>query len=117
MDNIVSFETAKRLKEAGFPQPEPQRGQVWYSKHRAEYLVYNVDEFGADYSCGSLSFVGRSLSADDCVFAPTATDILRLFNNAICISVSPDRISFDFYVNQPLSIHFMLMKALAELVE
>lgn len=30
MSNIISFETAVKLKEAGFPQPVPQVGQVWY---------------------------------------------------------------------------------------
>ena len=31
MKNLVSFETAKALKAAGFPQPEPEFGQFWYS--------------------------------------------------------------------------------------
>jgi hypothetical protein len=30
MKNVVSFETAKRLKNAGFPQPNYEFGQVWY---------------------------------------------------------------------------------------
>lgn len=31
MADFVSFETAKKLKAAGFPQPEPAVGQVWYN--------------------------------------------------------------------------------------
>lgn len=53
----TTFETSKRLKDAGFPQPEPQyrhTRQVWY------------DTQGIDW------FFGGSAE----YFAPTATDIL-----------------------------------------
>lgn len=30
MNNVVTPETAQRLKDAGFPQPEPKPGQVWH---------------------------------------------------------------------------------------
>lgn len=55
MNDVVSFETALRLKEAGFPQPEPHYRQVWYDE-RGEDLLFEVS---AEY------------------FAPTATNILR----------------------------------------
>lgn len=33
--DITTYETSKRLKEAGFPQPEFQTGQLWYNQHKA----------------------------------------------------------------------------------
>lgn len=30
MSNIITFETAVKLKEAGFHQPAPQVGHIWY---------------------------------------------------------------------------------------
>ena len=77
MKNIVTFETAQRLKEAGFPQPEPERGQVWYNETGEEYFITNTGGACVDYACGDYWYVDRSLSADGCVFAPTATDILQ----------------------------------------
>ena len=63
----VTFETAKRLGEAGFPQPEHE--------HDKERFWYQRD--------GSLIFLGHTVD-DHCepieggsYFAQTATDILR----------------------------------------
>lgn len=65
--HTVTFETAKRLAEAGFPQPEHE--------HDKERFWYQRD--------GSLIFLGHTVD-DHCepieggsYFAPTATDILR----------------------------------------
>ena len=38
MKNTVSFPTAQRLKAVGFPQPEPESGQVWYEGQKAYVL-------------------------------------------------------------------------------
>lgn len=63
----VSFETAKRLAEAGFPHPKPESNN--------ERFWYQLD--------GSLIFLGHTVD-DHCepieggsYFAQTATDILR----------------------------------------
>lgn len=41
MKKIVSFETAKALKDAGFPQPAPEAGQFWYlDEHDISGSVY-----------------------------------------------------------------------------
>jgi hypothetical protein len=82
MKNVVTFETAKRLKDAGFPQPEPKAGQGWYDPDFGLFLcgkrclVYNRQRniFYLD--------TGHTLNKQitlfqECVFAPTATDILR----------------------------------------
>ncbi len=77
MKNIVRFETAKRLKEAGFPQPEPERGQVWYTEYRKTYIILSgdktihghIESWGVMEVINILRIYGRA-------FAPTATDIL-----------------------------------------
>jgi len=83
--DIVSFETAKRLKEAGFPQPEHKsQGQVWYSG--GHYAIYVAA--GEFLRCGFVSKKGENfetlfdrrarMKIENEIFAPTATDILRL---------------------------------------
>lgn len=57
----ISFETAVRLKEAGFPRPAPRDGQFWYTKHGR---IGTVTDEAAWTDNGE-------------VFAPTATDILE----------------------------------------
>ncbi len=79
MKNIVSFETARRLKEAGFPQPEPEVGQVWVEPEGIAYVIALIrdTEFWGRY----MNHVDR---IDECdiseikndAFCPTATDIL-----------------------------------------
>lgn len=84
MKNIVSFETAKRLKDAGFPQPEFDTGQFWYNQYKAITFVgrWEVPDGGVDKSfcCMSVSS-GRTDKIvpvkHDAFFAPTATDILE----------------------------------------
>ena len=45
MDKVI-FETAKRLKESGFPQPKFAAGQFWYDKDGQLLLVYGVGGHG-----------------------------------------------------------------------
>lgn len=88
MNNNVSFETAKKLKEAGFPQPEPEVGQVWYDEDGNMVWIRGLRE-NSYSSRRTASFVGElkgggmsTCTAEEMaeagwVFAPTATDILR----------------------------------------
>ena len=72
--NFVTYETAVRLKEAGFPQPRPQLYQAWYW-------------FDAGVRSALPYILTRSYSkiGEGDVFAPTADDILReLPGFAIC---------------------------------
>ena len=76
--NHVTFETARKLKDAGFPQPEMERGQSWYSVNGHEILItgtsgkyaHGVDESSHRYT---------ALLPGALTFAPTATDILAQF--------------------------------------
>ena len=63
MLDLVSFETATTLKEAGFPQPQ--------------YIEFGFgyDETGSRFTIQECRF--PPLGVDGMYFAPTATDILR----------------------------------------
>lgn len=83
MKNVVTFETAKRLKEAGFPQPNFETGQFWYNDLGALTFVgrKELNETGKhDYFyCTSVESGRTDLFqpiADDAFFAPTAIEIL-----------------------------------------
>lgn len=85
MNNIVSFETAKRLKEAGFPQPEPEFGQFWYNGSDLLVVVkyLGAKEWiacplsGANWTRLFSAAFQRPIVFGEPVFAPSATDILR----------------------------------------
>jgi hypothetical protein len=89
--NHVSPETSDRLKAAGFPQPVPEAGQVWYDDlNRPVCVRVAFAEYVAFSIFGSL----ENMSADNefvknhCIFAPTATDILRELGDDFCLFTS-----------------------------
>jgi len=68
---MVTYSTALKLREVGFPQPRPENGQHWYFDN-----IFNEKH---PFPAGSTEF---ALSWDDYdidkgVFAPTAIDILK----------------------------------------
>lgn len=82
MKDIVTFETAVRLKEAGFSQPTPEAGQWWYNPDFGPFLVGKL--WMVDRRLRNIFYpdTGKVVNKEirlfpDCVFAPTATDILR----------------------------------------
>ena len=85
MENIVSSKTAVKLKEAGFPQPEPDFSQIWYNDDGTAFLVLETFHHPLAYYAWINERGGDRLVIDNSVFikmyfAPTATDILRLLN-------------------------------------
>lgn len=72
MKNHTTYETARALKEAGFPQPEPEFGQVWYDNDGYAFIClddgYMVSSPGTVFCPGDLG---------DMFYAATVTDILR----------------------------------------
>lgn len=94
MQHVTTPETAQRLKDAGFPQPEPKPGQYWckipgywdfYGLISRPHNRYEGD-FWAVFLPVSLlvpypdheAQIQSSLFDDECLaYAPTATDILR----------------------------------------
>lgn len=82
MKDTATFETAARLKEAGFPQPTPEAGQFWYNPDFGPFLVGKL--WMVDGRLRNIFYpdTGKVVNKEirlfpDCVFAPTATDILR----------------------------------------
>lgn len=69
MKNIVSFDTAKRLKGAGFPQPKYIEIGFVYSDE-GDLLYLRECSFIVRMLCGEIGEISGL------VFAPTATDIL-----------------------------------------
>jgi len=63
---MVSFETAKRLHTAGFPQPEARYYQAWYDENGVLSIIITEEDY--QYFNGV-------------IFAPTATDILMLLSS------------------------------------
>jgi hypothetical protein len=81
--DVVSFETAKKLKAAGFPQPEFACWQVWYNEFGIgtflpKKVPINGEMFFPCYSLGSGDAVNMMRSVDDgATFAPSAADLLK----------------------------------------
>jgi len=91
--NVVSFETAKQLKEAGFPQHAAESGQIWYNNHSAATFIgrMQLDEKERVYFyCHSLKSGRTDILMpiyEDSFFAPSATDILKeldLYEFSLC---------------------------------
>ena len=84
--NIVTFETARKLKEVGFPQPEPAFGQFWYIGKSQPVFITGADKSLIYYAWGEwregvipdASSVrnGPEFYGADPIFAPNVTDLL-----------------------------------------
>lgn len=75
--NYATFETARALKKAGFPQPEPEFGQVWYYNEMGFYCtvleaVFTNNHKVAVNAAGAI----MRIEPDQNYFAPSATDII-----------------------------------------
>ncbi len=105
--NYVTNETARRLKSAGFPQPESDIFQVWYTRTQTIIQVVHFDnEQNAPvvYSCGSAYYERRPF--ENLVYAPTATDILReLDENHFLTTLLDGRFCVALFVGSGDSIH------------
>lgn len=100
MKDIITFETAVRLKEAGFPQPAPEVGQVWYNNDFGPFFVGKL--WMADRRLRNIFYpnTGKVVNKEirlfpDFVFAPTATDIIRMIPDYELLSfATQDRVLF-----------------------
>ena len=87
MKNTVSFETASRLKAAGFPQPEPEAGQVWREERYAHIVIGEMEDgFSVCFESRTGPWIEVVETLEGLVFAPTATDILPQLPSAANIS-------------------------------
>lgn len=82
MKDIVTFETARMLKDMGFPQPAPAPGQVLYTANGVPFVIIvvfvDLDFFFAAWlNDTGKTTTGKIISLLSCTYAPTAPDILR----------------------------------------
>ena len=86
MKDILSHKTAVRLKETGFPQPEPEAGQMWYYTRfpdgtaKKNVLCILAHEYPYQDNLEALPLDGGERICNPRntqIFAPTAVDILR----------------------------------------
>lgn len=73
MKKVVKHKTAIELKQAGFPQPKPAFGQIWYDSDGTPCVVFT--ETGDFVTNDGTVF--SPLSTDNLYFAPDATEILN----------------------------------------
>lgn len=92
MNDRCTPATAARLKAAGFPQPDPAPGQVWY-KEKGDYIIigFIADKyaFHTSYEYGQQRRPLYSFS--DLTFAPGVADLLRVLGGRACISEDSDK--------------------------
>lgn len=99
MKNLVSFETAKALKAAGFPQPKPEAGQFWYTVDESPKLavITHSPEFNLGFTVlNGLHEVWMAEEDDiftQATFAPTAADIqiefYKDFHGVLDVGIRP----------------------------
>ena len=97
MKNIVTAKTAQALKDSGFKQPKPKRGQAWYSitdvcvivtgQKSGHILVVNKNGDG-------IVDVDTKKFMEDFIFAPTAIDILKELGSAFALTL-PNKLVSD----------------------
>ena len=78
---MVTRQTAIRLKNAGFPQPAPAMGQIWYDAFGVARFVRGRGVAFTLFNCNTgvvnLLLEGSTFW-EEAVFAPTVADILPL---------------------------------------
>lgn len=74
------FDICQRLKAAGFPQPNPVDGQIWYNSKGVAAMVYAVGDgrIGLQLVNSSRLIPFTLTSLDGAVYCPT-TDEVKLF--------------------------------------
>ncbi len=87
MKNVVSFETAKALREAGFPQANPTQGQFWYDDKKRMFVICAVNKKSVDGMWIGRGTAFKSQMSDADIFAPTATDIMKELGRHFSMSI------------------------------
>jgi hypothetical protein len=77
MKNITTFETARALKEVGFPQPEPEYLQVWYEEFNPFVEGWSREDSRHIIGIGRFEIWHEDFDMSEYYFAPTATEILK----------------------------------------
>lgn len=82
MNNVCTPATAARLKAAGFPQPAPAPGQVWYAHTGRAYCLTNA-RFAGEWYAACIGNGGNNVfnPGNQLTFAPGVADLLRELGN------------------------------------
>jgi len=84
----VTLDTAQRLRAAGFPQPEPKFGQIWYAPAITDSPMIYMGRGSLHYGeAGNHAYIPFSWS--DIFFAPATDDLLEQLEEA-AIRKSPN---------------------------
>lgn len=83
MKHIVSFETAKALKAAGYPQPEFETGQLWYNWNGGLFMTSPLANRFFNLESGGIWFI--VLDSNVCFYAPSATEIMEHERMDFCV--------------------------------
>jgi len=75
MSQQLSVETAKKLKEAGFPEPEPKAGQTWF------YTTINEHFILTDGLTQTAAL--RRLISDGAIYCPSVQDFMEQMPGAV----------------------------------
>jgi len=81
---MISYELAKQLKEAGFPQPKSMFSQVWFADYDNGYML------GRKLLVGTNHFEDATRLEQPVVFCPTFEDIWRELPELIPHKTNPD---------------------------
>lgn len=99
MKNVVTPETARKLKEAGFKKSRAEKGETWYAFENRPYFIFEqTDQFvmgiylDGDFQTAALP---AKFVVEKYVFAPTATDILRELGGGIYLTAGTE--CFEVY--------------------
>ena len=102
----LTNEQAKTLKDNGFPQPEFEIGQLWYSAFLGYLSVACARQYTAPghpalaplhFSEWSHDFAAVAMIGDATnMYVPTADEILRDLNGHVALSYSEDKGFFCF---------------------
>lgn len=107
MKNTVSFETASRLKAAGFPQPEPEFGQVYFDVD-GDRLICLEENFFFEKGLDAPSWISDN-RASRLVFAPTPSDIfLSIGVTPFLYSANGDEMMFSILTNPERAASFWI---------
>ena len=108
MHHLTTPDTARRLKEAGFPQPEPELYQVWYGLIGDTEKINILIEYSRKRYRDLFGNSFRSQSFLTCgTYAPTATEITEsIASAAVELSFNPLlKVWFCALIDNEVSFH------------
>lgn len=99
MKNNVTPQTAFRLKAAGFPQPQPEFGQIWATN---KMFLFSVDSYWGSSAVQAYFQDGsgrRVIQIHTSAYCPDATDILREIDLFSITHIPETNVWHVFYVH------------------